>query len=144
MNEHAYDVDANEAALTRGWRQTTARMVAYQLPYPPSVNRYWRTWKGKMLISKEGRQYREAVGVCVQSRPLQKMTGRLRVDIHAYLPDLRRRDIDNLPKAILDSLQASGVFEDDNQVRHLTVQDCGLDRPDGYVLVHITELVCKA
>lgn len=28
------------------------------LPWPPSVNTYWRTFRGRMLISAHGRDYR--------------------------------------------------------------------------------------
>jgi Holliday junction resolvase RusA-like endonuclease len=38
-----------------GGRQTVV------LPAPPSANRYWRKWKGRMVKSKEARAYRTAV-----------------------------------------------------------------------------------
>jgi len=31
------------------------------LPYPPSINHYWRNFRGRMVISREGRAYREDV-----------------------------------------------------------------------------------
>jgi Holliday junction resolvase RusA-like endonuclease len=36
-------------------------MIHITLPWPPSVNGYWRKWRGRMVISVEGRKYREAV-----------------------------------------------------------------------------------
>jgi crossover junction endodeoxyribonuclease RusA len=39
----------------------------------------------------------------------------------AYPPDHRRRDLDNLAKAILDALQHAGVYGNDCQVKLLTL-----------------------
>ena len=33
----------------------------FDLPYPPSVNHYWRQFRGRMVISKEGRTFRKNV-----------------------------------------------------------------------------------
>jgi Holliday junction resolvase RusA-like endonuclease len=32
-----------------------------QLPFPPSVNQYWRNFRGRTIISKAGRDYRAEV-----------------------------------------------------------------------------------
>lgn len=47
---------------------------------------------------------------------------RLKVDIIAYPPDKRRRDLDNLLKAPQDSLQHAGVFHDDSQIADLRIR----------------------
>lgn len=92
-------------------------MAELTLPWPPSVNRIWRAWKGRVLLSKEGRQYRQDVALCVAQARLQGFGRReVRVRAVAYLPDKRRRDIDNLAKAAYDALQASRVFDDDSQI----------------------------
>jgi hypothetical protein len=31
-------------------------MIHITLPWPPSVNGYWRKWRGRMVISVEGRK----------------------------------------------------------------------------------------
>ena len=36
-------------------------MIELTFPWPPSVNKYWRTFQGRMIISAEGRSYRKAV-----------------------------------------------------------------------------------
>lgn len=61
---------------------------------------------------------------------------RLAVTIDAYPPDNRRRDIDNLPKSVLDALQHAGVFDDDAQVDRLTVERCS-QRAGGALVVRI-------
>ncbi len=97
-------------------------MIEFTLPWPPSVNTYWRNFNGRMIISAKGREYRETVG---DQMTLQKMvkhyTGLLRVEIEAFRPDKRRRDLDNLLKATLDGLAHAGVYEDDSQIVDLRI-----------------------
>jgi crossover junction endodeoxyribonuclease RusA len=91
------------------------------LPWPPTVNTYWRNVpKRGVLISKRGRQYRDQV---VSSAPTLPKFGeaRLSVSITAYPPDRRKRDLDNLFKAVLDSLAKAGVYDDDSQIDHLAI-----------------------
>jgi crossover junction endodeoxyribonuclease RusA len=45
----------------------------------------------------------------------------LKVEIEAWRPDKRKRDLDNLLKAVLDSLAHAGVFEDDSQIVDLRI-----------------------
>ena len=96
------------------------------LPYPPSVNRYWRAiGRGRVIISREGRDYRRKVGyVIIDSREgelPEPTTERLAVTIKAYMPDRRRRDLDNILKATLDALQNGGMFKDDEQIDDLRI-----------------------
>lgn len=97
-------------------------MTEITLPWPPSVNRYWRTFQGRMLISEEGRKYRKAVAdqVLIQ-RGAKNYMEKLRVEIEAYRPDNRRRDLDNLLKAVLDSLTHAGVWQDDSSIVDLRI-----------------------
>ena len=67
------------------------------LPWPPSVNAYWRTVQGRTMVSKKGRIYKQAATRAVLAAGANKhLSGRLRVKLTAYPPDRRRRDIDNL------------------------------------------------
>lgn len=92
-------------------------MIALTLPWPPSVNRIWRHWKGRTLLSREGRKYRQDVAACVAQARLQGFGRRsVKVVAVAYMPDNRRRDIDNLAKASYDALQAARIFDDDSQI----------------------------
>jgi crossover junction endodeoxyribonuclease RusA len=47
---------------------------------------------------------------------------RLKISIWAYPPDKRRRDLDNLLKITLDSLQATGLFNDDSQFDSIYIE----------------------
>lgn len=98
-------------------------MLNLQLPWPPSMNHYWRSVPGRgVLISAKGREYRESVcaAVLVQ-RAAKQLAGRLVVEIHAFPPDKRRRDLDNLLKSCLDALTHAGVWLDDQQIDDLRI-----------------------
>ena len=97
-------------------------MIELTLPWPPSTNRYWRTFQGRMIISAEGRSYRKAVAdqVLIQ-RGAKHLEGPLVVVIEAWRPDNRRRDLDNLLKATLDAMTHAGVYEDDSQIVDLRI-----------------------
>jgi len=108
------------------------------LPYPPSVNTYWRHDRGRTHISTKGKQYRIDVVAAVLSttRGSRKFLGPVRVTIVACAPDKRRRDLDNLLKATLDSMQAAGVYDDDSQVHEINMR-WGERVKDGALMVQV-------
>lgn len=93
------------------------------LPYPPSLNSYYRTYRGKMLISKKGRAYRREIAAIIAVRRLGTFHAktRLSVQVGMIAPDRRRRDVDNIFKSVGDSLQHAGVFADDSQIDDLRI-----------------------
>ena len=98
------------------------------LPWPPSANRYYRApsrgpLAGRHLLSEEGRQYRSAVAsLAVAHRWPRIPAGSLvRMDVEAWMPDRRRRDLDNTLKATQDALAHAGVLSDDAQIDDLRV-----------------------
>lgn len=113
-------------------------MIQIELPFPPSVNHYWRMWQGRMLISRQGRAYRNAVAAILRAAGVQPMTGRLAVSIEAFPPDRRKRDCDNLLKALIDSIQHGGAFPDDSQIVWLLIEKAQIV-PGGKVVVCIVE-----
>jgi len=103
--------------------------LTLDLPYPPSLNSYWRhpssgPLAGRHLISEQGRAYRAKVCETWRHSHIPRagaLTGRLSVEILAFPPDRRRRDLDNIPKAVLDALTHAGVWLDDSQIDRLSV-----------------------
>ena len=117
------------------------------LPWPPSVNTYWRHVNGVTMISARGRAYRDAVAVSVFTGPQQESftpDDDLEMTIIAYPPDKRRRDVDNIAKGIFDGLQHAHVYPDDYQISRLTIQRREVDPPHGHVLVEIVAAQRKA
>jgi len=91
--------------------------VELNLPFPPSVNSYYRSIpRGKhcqAIISQQGRVYKERVQSFVGSSNVTDK--RLMVRIKIWMPDNRVRDLDNYLKALLDSLTGC-VWYDDSQI----------------------------
>lgn len=111
-----------------------------KLPFPPSVNHYWRHVGAKVLISAKGRSYRTLVQLLCLGKS-RKCATSLRVAILACPPDHRRRDLDNLSKALLDAMQYSGLYVDDFQIDELEIKRGPVDQnKTGYALVVIEEL----
>lgn len=116
------------------------------LPFPPSVNTYWRSpnkgpLKGCHLVSARGRKYQSdaCAAVIEQLRRLPKpSTALAAVEIILYPPDNRIRDLDNYNKALFDALTHAGVWEDDSQVKRMVVE-WGPVIPKGKVEIAITK-----
>lgn len=90
-----------------------------KIPFPPSVNGYWRSFRGRQILSKRAREYRAKVVKAVAS--VGKVDGPCSVIITLHPPDKRRRDVDNYSKAILDALTHAGIWDDDSQVKQLVI-----------------------
>ncbi len=117
-------------------------MIEIELPYPPSVNHYWRHVGPRVLISREGRTFRNCVCSLLAQASVRSLasplSGPLEIQIDVYPPDNRRRDLDNLQKSLLDALQHGGVYFDDSQIVRILIEkrECVAD---GKVVVRIEE-----
>ena len=96
-------------------------MAEHKVSYPPSINHYWRRVGDRTLISRTGREYRERVAAELAEQGVEMFDGRLGLFIRAFPPDRRRRDLDNILKALLDALEHGGLFYDDSQIDHLEI-----------------------
>lgn len=105
------------------------------LPWPPSVNQYWRhpskgPLAGRHLISEQGRAYRGRVlNQLTAEGHRHKIVDRLAVSILCYPPDRRRRDLDNVLKAALDAMVFAGVMLDDSQIDRLAIDRRDVQAP---------------
>lgn len=114
-------------------------MQELTLDYPPSVNHYWRHVGTKVLISAEGRGYREAVTWTVFEAGVHKpLSDRLDVLIHVHPPDNRRRDLDNVLKSLLDACTYAKVWDDDSLIDRLELVRMPVV-PKGKVVLTIRE-----
>ena len=85
----------------------------FALPYPPSVNTYWRRRGSQYYISDKGQKYRK--------------------DVQQIIRQL------NILKGLLDSLIHAGFAEDDEQFDDIRVIR-GVKVPGGRLGIKITEL----
>ena len=96
------------------------KQIVVELPFPPTVNTYYRIFRNRMLISRDGRRYRNKVAAVCKKNVNAHTVGRLFVYVWVVPCDNRERDIDNLGKALLDSLQKAGVIINDAHIDLLT------------------------
>jgi crossover junction endodeoxyribonuclease RusA len=61
------------------------------------------------------------MALCLKQR-VETMTGPIKVEIIAYRPDNRKRDLDNLLKAALDGMAKGMLYQDDSQIRDLSIK----------------------
>lgn len=115
--------------------------MSLTLPWPPSNNTYYRHVGNRVLLSSAGRAYRADVVAALASQITPRFGQHVRVSltVTACAPDRRRRDLDNLGKAICDALTFAGVYADDSQIDRL-VFERGKVHAGGRLLVQIVPL----
>ncbi|WP_419810783.1 RusA family crossover junction endodeoxyribonuclease [Bacterioplanoides sp.] len=97
-------------------------LLSLRLPYPPSINNYYgRTRTGRVFIKAHGKQFRQEVGDLIRPMLLKTLDCRIRLWVEMYPPDRRRRDVDNIKKALLDALTHAEVYDDDCLIDDLRV-----------------------
>lgn len=103
------------------------------------MNHYWRRVGHRTLISREGRRYHKCVCALLAAAGVRTLHGRLEVTVWVFPPDHRRRDLDNIQKALLDALEHGGAYDDDSQIDALVIKR-GKVVPGGRTVVEITEI----
>lgn len=98
-------------------------MLQFDLPYPPTINHYYMRTKNGIAINPAGKAYRTLIWAtlyqCIGKEGKwdgESMHGDLMVEIIIYPPDKRKRDMDNIKKALFDALQHAGLYKDDSQI----------------------------
>lgn len=117
--------------------------MVVELPWPPSVNTYWRhptkgPLAGRHLISEEGRAYRQEVWHSTAGHR-DGLNCRIKMHIDAFPPDRRKRDLDNILKSLIDALVYSKVIADDSLIDELSISRREVSAI-GAVIVTIQEL----
>ena len=113
-------------------------MIELTLPYPPSVNSYYRHVGPRVLISREGRRFRKRVCSILAACRVRPLEGPLALEIDVHPPDRRRRDLDNTLKALLDAMEHGGAYRDDSQIVRLVIEK-KRPQPGGCVIVRLQE-----
>lgn len=96
-------------------------MITLTLPWPPSVNAYWRSVGGRVIVSSVGRRYQRQVREAVASSGLLDarfpLRCRLRTRWTMFQPsNVPRCDLSNFLKAAEDALTKAGVWQDDSLI----------------------------
>ena len=131
-----------------------SKSVKMELPWPPSVNHYWRSKviikNGRTMpivyVAKKGKAYQKAVRGIINTRwpHLRPTEKRVIIVITAIMPDRRKRDLDNILKAAKDALTHAGFWADDSLVDVMPVIRGHVEKPGRLeVVVAVAETVEK-
>lgn len=120
-------------------------MYCLNLPYPPSTNRMWRSWRGRVVLSTHGRAYKQEVARIAKEHGVDELKGDLRLRV--YLLPKRNKDgtasktvmdLSNCLKVVEDALQ--GVcYGNDKQVKSIRL-DYGHAVCGGGLMIKIEHL----
>lgn len=92
------------------------------LPFPPSVNNLFVNVRGKGRVKTDRyRTWRSAAGWDIKAAKPEKFSGPVEISVVYARPDRRRRDLDNLFKAVADALVEFEVLADDSQIQKITL-----------------------
>lgn len=123
----------------------TVKKMTLALPFPPSLNNYWKRNGRHVYLSAAAQRFKQLTAIAVKQAWTQyahlPFVGDVSVQMQLYLPDRRKRDVDNYPKGVLDALTSAGIWEDDVQVREMTVRKSEFHRSmkEGQCVVMIAE-----
>jgi len=129
--------EAEAKAARRERLRLSTEPVSVRLPFPPSINRYWRTKVvGKSIreasvityISAAGTAYRKEV-IRLWQKVGVTFEGKLAIKVRVVMPDRRERDLDGLWKALLDSLEHAGACERDSQIKAESMEEVAIESP---------------
>lgn len=111
--------------------------MAYRYPLPPSANRYWRHYRGRVVVSDEAKQYKQMLAMLAKVDQVTPLTGPVVLTVAVYR-ERKAGDLDNRLKVLLDALQGT-FYENDSQIRelHATLHD---DKQDPRVEVAVASL----
>jgi len=115
--------------------------VTFEIPWPPSINKYYgRNKFGGVYLKKDAKQYLEYTPWLIKQKyPKTKIFGAVKILRDLYPPDNRRRDEDNIVKAINDSIMKAGIIKDDSQIMK-AVNVKHQPKPPGCVKITLEEI----
>lgn len=120
-------------------------LASWTLPFPPSVNAYWRNivikGQARTLISSRGRDYTENVAKLLLGKKAIPHGVALSVHIRLYPPTRRVMDIDNSAKATLDSIVKAKMIRDDSDIWDLRLTRECLSSPPGRIVVEVRQAI---
>ena len=98
---------------------------------PTSVNSSYRSFKSRVFKSQRLKDFQKKIDEMFDTfENVEKLEGKLSIDVTFEMKGFRKRDIDNMMKSLLDSLEGR-IFENDNQIFEMNVKkfdNCNQDK----------------
>lgn len=91
--------------------------LTFTLPEPISANRWWRKWRGRMVLSEEARAYKSLVRMAYRRA---EIVGDIAVNLVWYR-GRKSGDLDKRIPIVLDALQGV-AYSNDSQITSLTAR----------------------
>src|SRR5258708_3125770 len=80
------------------------------LPFPPTANHAYAQVNGQRVLTDEHKHFRALVAqIANRNRANIPLLGRIAISLVVYMPDNRKRDIDNFLKPTMDAMTDAGV-----------------------------------
>jgi len=115
------------------------KTVRLELPYPPTVNTYWRANGNRRYISKAGVEFTQEVSLVVKmQKPKPFGDKQVAISVMIHPRSKRKFDLDNTLKAILDALMKAGMYDDDSQIEYIEIAR-GEAVDGGKAVVHLCD-----
>lgn len=94
-------------------RPDPAQAWTFTIPGPPVTWDRVTPMGRHATRTRKTRQHEQTVHALATAHGVRAGKGPIRLRVEAYFPDRRRRDLDNIVKAILDGLRGAPVLDDD-------------------------------
>lgn len=107
---------------------TRILLAEMRLPFPPSVNHIWLHSRDGVYSADDSKRYKALVQQLallngrgdteyyIKVHRIPEPKQRIKFRAVFFCPDNRKRDLDNLPKVVLDGLTEAKVWKDDSQI----------------------------
>ena len=106
-------------------------MLEIYVPFPPTINSYYVKSRNGIFLSNKGKLFRASLAesvieqlgdFCPYGSPMSPDPDiRLLLEVVLFMPDKRKRDLDNYMKALLDAFTCAGLWTDDSIIDQLFV-----------------------
>lgn len=109
--------------------------------YPPSVNNYYVKTQRGVFISQKGKKFRDQLirDAHEQLGGMLPIPERVRLEVVAWVPDARKRDLDNLLKPIQDAMIHANLLVDDSQIDQTFIYRGVKIAPAGALYIRVSE-----
>lgn len=109
--------------------------------YPPSVNNYYVKTQRGIFISQKGKKFRDTLmqDAHEQLGGMIPLPEKVRLEVVAWVPDLRKRDLDNLLKPIQDAMIHANLLVDDSQIDQTFIYRGVKIAPSGSLYIRVSE-----
>ena len=103
-------------------------MLTLELPFPVTANKYWMIAGRRMIKTKIARAYIHEVALywmAAKAKGAQAFgedeTLAIAVALHYPVKKGPDSDLDNNIKVLVDAMETAGIYQNDNQIRHIQI-----------------------